>query len=85
MSKKMGLFIREWRQYRGMTQAELANRSRIFRPTLSNIENGVQRPREKTLKRISRALRVPLSSLEHNPFAQIKIRGSQVKGETQNV
>lgn len=48
------------RAIRGMTQTELAKKSRVHTTTISYIESGRSHPRMKTLKAISKAMNVPV-------------------------
>jgi transcriptional regulator with XRE-family HTH domain len=50
--------LREVRERRFVTQAELADRTGIARATLSRLENGEQRPRISTVRKIADALGV---------------------------
>ena len=49
-------FIREWREYRGLTQERLASRLDITKGALSNIETGKSGYTEPMLKALSYAL-----------------------------
>jgi len=50
-------FIRAWRKYRGLTQAQLAERIGIDRSYLSNIETGRRRYDQPFLEAAAEALR----------------------------
>jgi transcriptional regulator with XRE-family HTH domain len=50
--------LRQVRERLFVTQAELAQRTGIAEATLSRIENGLQRPRISTVRRIAEALGV---------------------------
>tara|TARA_B110000467_G_C17822221_1_gene215571 strand:+ start:78 stop:407 length:330 start_codon:yes stop_codon:yes gene_type:complete len=50
-------FIKEWREYRGLTQERLADRLDITKGALSNIENGKSGYTEPMLKALAYALR----------------------------
>ena len=50
--------VREVRERLFVTQAELAERTGIAEATLSRIENGLQRPRISTVRKIAEALGV---------------------------
>jgi transcriptional regulator with XRE-family HTH domain len=54
----MRLKLREVREQRFVTQAELAERTGMSRATLSRLESGLQRPRISTVRRIAAALGV---------------------------
>src|SRR5438094_9707522 len=53
---KAGTLVRTARLRQGITQRELARRSRIPQPMISSIERGVQDPRYSTLERILAAV-----------------------------
>jgi DNA-binding XRE family transcriptional regulator len=55
--------IRLWRDHRGLTQQELADRAGISKPYLSQIESGKRQGTVETLVAIARALDVPLEVL----------------------
>jgi transcriptional regulator with XRE-family HTH domain len=52
----MRVRVREWRQRRLLTQAELADRIGVSVGTINRIERGVHRPRLSTIRRIANAL-----------------------------
>src|SRR5439155_22451081 len=53
---KAGTLVRTARLRQGITQRELARRSRIPQPLISSIERGLQDPRYSTLERILAAV-----------------------------
>jgi transcriptional regulator with XRE-family HTH domain len=53
-----GTLVRTARLRQGLTQRELARRSRVSQPMISSIERGLQDPRYGTLERI-------LAAIEH--------------------
>ena len=55
--------IKLWREYRGLTQQELANRAGISKPYLSQIETGKRQGTLETLSAIAQSLDVPLDVL----------------------
>lgn len=55
--------VRIWREYRRMSQAELAKAARVPQPTLSALERGWRGVATATLQRIADALRVELGEL----------------------
>lgn len=55
--------IKLWRDHRGLTQQELADRAGISKPYLSQIESGKRQGTLETLAAIARALDVPLQVL----------------------
>jgi len=59
-----GLTLRRaWREYLGLTQAEVAGRMGITQPALSQIESPAARPRRSTLARLAEALGVAVEQL----------------------
>lgn len=57
----LGSAIRLVRKEVGVTQAELAERSKLSQTSLSQIETGTKNPSTRTIKRICNALDVPES------------------------
>ena len=55
----IGNAIKELRKKHQLSQAELAEQCEMTQTALSQIENGVRRPNEITLKRIANRLKVP--------------------------
>jgi transcriptional regulator with XRE-family HTH domain len=61
-------FIREWRQSRGLTLQQLANRIGITHASLSRIERGLQPYSQPLLEALADALQTePASLLMRNP------------------
>ena len=61
-------FIRQWRQHRGLTLAQLADRIGSTHATLSRIERGVQPYSQPLLEALADALQTdPPSLLMRNP------------------
>lgn len=59
-----GLSLRRaWREYLGLTQAEVAKRMEISQPALSQLESNQARPRRITLQRLAKALGIALEQL----------------------
>jgi len=54
---------RSWREYLGLTQAEVARRLGISQPALSQLESIDARPRRATLRRLAEALGVRVEQL----------------------
>ena len=52
-----------WRRHRGLTQAELAQRTRMARPNLSAIERGKREVTLATLRALAASLDVPPGAL----------------------
>jgi len=55
--------VKLWREHRGLTQEELAERSKVSRPTIAAIEAGHKRGAITTLKKLAMALNVSLDNL----------------------
>jgi len=56
--------IRAWREYLGITQAEMAARLEVRQPTYANMEGPDARPRKATRARIAQALGISLDQLD---------------------
>ncbi len=50
--------LREWRERRALTQRELAAKAGMTVSTVNRIENGLQRPRISTVRKLAEALGV---------------------------
>lgn len=61
---KIDHYIRQWREKRGMTQAELARKAGLSRTSTNRIEAGRQRPSLDNFDRIARALDVTVYQLQ---------------------
>ncbi len=55
--------IKGWREYRGLTQAELAKAAGISTPYLAQIEGGTRKGSIATLQKVAQALRVSVNDL----------------------
>jgi DNA-binding XRE family transcriptional regulator len=55
--------VRVWREYRGLTQAQLAKAAGITVSTISYIESGARKPSVEVLKSIAATLRVDVDEL----------------------
>jgi len=63
------LFVREWREHRGMTQEQLAERAGMTTASLSRIERGLQPYHQGTLDALAGALHCdPVDLLTRNPL-----------------
>lgn len=61
-------FIKEWREFRGLTQDQLAERLETSKASISRIENGAQAYTQDFLEACADALRTdPASLLMRNP------------------
>ena len=56
--------LRAWREYLGLTQAEVAKRARITQAALSQLESSDAKPRKSTLEKLARALGLKVEQLE---------------------
>jgi DNA-binding XRE family transcriptional regulator len=55
--------LKIWREYRGLTQEELAKRSKVSRPMIAAIEAGHKTGAIGTLKKLAVALKIDLDHL----------------------
>ena len=55
--------LKAWREYRGITQIELASRSAVARDLVAQIETHKKQGSVATLDRLARALRIPIEAL----------------------
>ena len=55
--------VRAWREYRGMTQEQVAAASGVSTPYVSQIESGKRAGTSATLRKLARALDVPVGAL----------------------
>ena len=58
--------LKAWREYRGITQTELASRSAVARDLIAQIETHKKRGSVATLDRLARALGIPIEALIAN-------------------
>ena len=63
LSVKVGSKLKRLRLQRGLTQAELAKRSKLHRIYVAQIEGETKTPSLRALERIAKALRVKLTDL----------------------
>jgi transcriptional regulator with XRE-family HTH domain len=63
----VGNRIRDLRESAGLTQTQLAQRAELPQSHISRLENAESSPSERTLRKIAKALRVPLERI--NPYA----------------
>lgn len=76
-NEKIGNFIAEIRQDRGLTQAELAERLSTSQSAINRIERGKQNVSLETLGRISDALNRQLLSLSDESVTNLRIHGGK--------
>ena len=55
--------LKAWREYRGITQAELASRSAVARDLIAQTETHKKQGSVTTLDRLARALVIPIEGL----------------------
>ena len=63
MSESTGELIRKFRKERGLTQQQLGKLCGIADSNIRKYENGGQRPKIETLRKIANALNIPVSEL----------------------
>jgi transcriptional regulator with XRE-family HTH domain len=62
--RKLGPMLRDLREQKGMTQAQLAKKAKVTRSYLAKMETSDQRnPSIAILQRLAKALGVPISEL----------------------
>jgi transcriptional regulator with XRE-family HTH domain len=61
--RKLGMKIQEHRTRRAMTQEQLAKKAGLSRGYLARVETGRHEPTLTTLRKLARALGVPVSAL----------------------
>ncbi len=82
-NQKIGNFIAEIRQDRGLTQAQLADRLSTSQSAINRIERGKQNLSLETLGRISDALNHQLLALSDESVTNLRIHGGQqLQGKT---
>jgi DNA-binding XRE family transcriptional regulator len=59
--------LKAWREYRDITQTELASRSAVARDLIAQIETHKKRGSVMTLDRLARALSIPIEALIAEP------------------
>ena len=63
------LRLRAWREYRALTQQELADRAGVARRTVTALETGAQRPHPATVRALAAALSTTPEYLRSDPPA----------------
>jgi transcriptional regulator with XRE-family HTH domain len=62
-------YLREWRQFRQLTQAQLGEKAGTTGPMINHLENGARSLSHKWLMKLAPALgTTPGFILDHNPF-----------------
>jgi transcriptional regulator with XRE-family HTH domain len=60
----VGILVKNLRLFRGLSGADLAERSGVSLETISRLENGHHKPRQKTIEKLAAALRVKPEQLD---------------------
>ena len=55
--------LKAWREYRGLTQSEVAERAGMSQPAYARLEKPTAQPRTPTLRKVAEALDVSLAQL----------------------
>ncbi|MCK9485107.1 MAG: helix-turn-helix domain-containing protein [Dehalococcoidia bacterium] len=76
LRRQLGQRIRTWRQRRGVSQAELAERVGVTQSSLSNYENGKRDVSVYILMEIAGALEVELEDLTGTVRGRLHVPGS---------
>ena len=66
--------LKPWRDWRGMTQAELSELSGVGRVTISRIEGGRQEPNKETLCKLAMGLSISLDTIRTERPSDLNIR-----------
>jgi transcriptional regulator with XRE-family HTH domain len=82
LGERIGRNLRQLRQARGLTQAQLAKIAGVPRATWTNLESGASNPTVSVLARVARALQVSIEELllvpraecEHFPLGALPTR-----------
>jgi len=59
----MAMRVKEWRERRGLTQEQLAEKAGISRGFLARLETARHDPKLSTLEKIAKALKVDIAKL----------------------
>ena len=63
--------LKEWRERRFLTQADLAEKSGVAETTINRVEKGHHEPRFSTVRKLAEALRVEPSALVGDPLRDV--------------
>ncbi len=72
LAERLGQNVRQLRQARGQTQAQMAKLSRLPRATWANIESGAANPTLNVVHRVAAALQVSIEELIASPRAEVR-------------
>jgi transcriptional regulator with XRE-family HTH domain len=61
--ERVAMRVKEWRDRRGLTQEQLADKAGISRGYLARLETARQDPKLSTLEKIAKALKVDIAKL----------------------
>ena len=61
--ERVAMRVKEWRERRGLTQEQLADKAGISRGFLARLETARHDPKLSTLEKISKALKVDVAKL----------------------
>ena len=64
VAKDFNARLREWRRRRALSQRELAALAGIQPVTVARLETGAQRPRPKTVRKLTKALEITIDELQ---------------------
>ena len=79
MTEHRHFFLKEWREYRGMTQQQLADAADLTKGYVSNLERGQKRYNEDTLEVFAKVLRCePWELIGRNPLADDERQGAEI-------
>lgn len=76
----IGKNLKHWRQVRGLTQPELAEKAEIEQSYLSKLENGHSQPSEGVRDRLAEALEIDADTLMRDPSSNGHLRRRLVTG-----
>jgi transcriptional regulator with XRE-family HTH domain len=62
-TERVAMRVKDWRERRGLTQEQLAEKAGISRGYLARLETARQDPKLSTLEKIAKALKVDIAKL----------------------
>jgi len=75
---KIPIYLRAWREEKGLTQSELAQRSRFGQGVISRIEAGKEDPRISTLHQLAQAIGIDLKTLLQFPRETLSLNRHEI-------